>query len=195
MSEGSISKFRQTAIKLLGSLADGTKRPQTPTLFQARQEVLTPQEQAAYRALVDAGADSIVVFPKFHLVDFLSVRDGVEQISDAVRMDRKRVDFLLCDAKSMRPLAVVELFSNQRKGKRRPYQDPFIARALNLSGLSSFRIEARDSYPIDELRERLMDRLVQESEAHESAATAEASDEYASEPSVADGPAEKNENK
>ena len=160
MSRGSISKLRRTAIKLLGSLAEGPKREKASASFQVRDEVLTSCERVAYHALVAAGDGLIVVFPKVHLVDFLFVGDGVKQIKDAIRMDRKRVDFLLCDANTMQPKAVVELFSNDRKDSYKPYQDPFVSRALNSSGLASFRIEARDSYPIGELRERLIRRLM-----------------------------------
>tara|TARA_R110002049_G_scaffold2750_8_gene22324 strand:+ start:292041 stop:292601 length:561 start_codon:yes stop_codon:yes gene_type:complete len=167
MSEGSISKFRRTALKLLNSLADSPQRTNSPSVFQIREHILNPQEQAVYRALVEAGDGLILVFPKTHLVDFLCVRDGTGQISDAVRMDRKRVDFLLCDAATMKPRAVVELFSNDRKEGFKPYQDPFVSRALNSSGLASFRIETRDSYPIKEIRERLIRRLVADPKASE----------------------------
>ena len=159
MSEGAISKLRRTAVKFLHSLADGPKRAPSSATFEVRPQILDSQEQAAYRALVEAGRGLVLVFPKFHLVDFLFVPEGVTQISDAVRMDRKRVDFLLCDANSMRPMAVVELFCCDRKDSDKPPQDPFVARTLNSSGLANFRIEARDSYPIDEIRKRLIRRL------------------------------------
>lgn len=165
MSNGSISKFRRTAIKLLSSLAEGQARAKSRTVFQVREQFLDSQCQAAYKAIVEAGDGKILVFPKVHLVDFLFVHDGTSQINDAVRMDRKNVDFLLCDAETMQPRAVVELFSSDRKRGYKSCQDPFVSRALNSSGLASFRIEARDSYPIDELRERLIRRLTITSDA------------------------------
>ena len=174
MTTSSISKLRRTAIKLLASLTEETPSQKSPTLFQVREQFLASQWQAAYKALVTAGDGLILVFPKVHLVDFLLVRDGTAQINDAIRMDRKSVDFLLCDKKTMEPKAVVELFSNDRKRGYKPYQDPFVSRALNSSGLASFRIEARDSYPIDELRERLIRRLTFASEASASDALADA---------------------
>ena len=160
MTNSSISKLRSRAIKLLGSLAEGSRRERSSTIFQVRPQFLASHWQAAYHALVAAGDGMILVFPKVHLVDFLYVRDGAAQISDAIRMDRKNVDFLLCDAKTMEPKAVIELFSSDRKRTYKSHQDPFVSRVLSSSGLASFRIEARDSYPVEELRERLMRRLM-----------------------------------
>ena len=158
MSEGSLSKLRRSAIKLLSSLSESSPSKRKSAVFQVRPHVLSPIEQTAFHALVSAGEGRVVVFPKVHLVDFLAVREGVQHISEAIRMDRKRVDFLLCDAETMEPLAVVELFSNDKEAPRPP-QDPFVSRALASSGLANFRIEAVSHYPIDELRERLIRRM------------------------------------
>jgi hypothetical protein len=159
MSEGSIARIRKTALKLLGSRVEETVRVEKEPTFGHRPSILSAEETAAYRALVAAGENRLAVFPKMHLVDFLYVHDGVQRIEDAVRMDRKRVDFLLCDAETMRPLAVVDLFSLEAKGSHRQNEDPFVVRALADCGLSCFRIEARTSYPIDDLRNRLVRRL------------------------------------
>jgi len=164
MIGSSITSIRRLAIKWLSSITEHARPVESSTCFQVRPELLTPQEREAYHVLVAAGQGRVVVFPKVHLVDFLSLRDGPRQINDAIRMDRKRVDFLLCDCVTMQPKAVVELYSHGgRKASARPLQDPFIARALHSSGLVSFLMEAGSSIPVEELRERLVRRLSWES--------------------------------
>lgn len=112
-----------------------------------------------FRALSVATAPDAVVLPKVRLANFLSLADGVQDIQYAIAMDRKCVDFLLCESDSMRPRVVVEL-SHSDAAKREAWEASFTTRVCKSAGITAIRIGQQEEYPIGELRRKLMPLLL-----------------------------------
>lgn len=172
MDQDSTPKWGKAALKLFGvgtttqpvrrlaapeNLTD-TKDAGDELPFGLRSHMLSQQSALLYRALVAAMAADAVVFAKVRLADFLFVSGG-ENLKHAVKMDRKYVDFLLCDPFSMQPLAVIELSFPVETGEKPKSRDPFVSRALKTAGIPLLKIEARQSYPVQQLRGVLLPRV------------------------------------
>ena len=124
--------------------------------FGLRSQMLSEPKALMYRALVASAAADAVVFAKVRLSDFLFVAGGGDDLKHAIKMDRKFVDFLLCDPFSMQPLLVIELGMPVSDGEKQKTRDPFITRALKTSGIKLLKVEARQSYPVRELRDLML---------------------------------------
>ncbi|MGB7344763.1 MAG: DUF2726 domain-containing protein [Pirellulaceae bacterium] len=137
--------------------------------LKLRPEVLSPTQAKLYRSLVAAISADAVVFAKVRLSNFLIVSAGGGGLELGLKMDRKCVDFLLCDPFTMKPLAVVELVEPVKSPTQQASQpkDLFITRVLHNARIKHLRIEARSHYPIEELRKILFSKigLVQLSES------------------------------
>lgn len=169
MDQNSTPQWGKAALELFGvssseqpvrRLADPDKKGTSDQLpFGLRSHMLSQQKALLYRALVAAMAADAVVFAKVRLADFLFVSGGGEDLKHAIKMDRKFVDFLLCDPFSMQPLAVIELSVPQQEGSKPQSRDPFITRALKTASISLLKVESRDSYPVQQLRELILPRV------------------------------------
>ena len=121
--------------------------------------MMSDDKAVLYRALVAALAADAVIFAKVRLADFLFVVNGGNDLKHAIKMDRKHVDFLLCDPFTMHPVAVVELTYPEEPNEKPLQRDPFVTRALKTAGISLLKVEQRPSYPIHELRNAMLSKI------------------------------------
>lgn len=167
MESESKKSWGKAALKLLGvgtsSRDEGNREDEDSKLpFGLRSQMLSEPYALMYRALVATAAADAVVFAKVRLSDFLFVTGGGDDLKHAIKMDRKFVDFLLCDPFSMQPLVVVELRIPPKDGAKPRTRDPFITRALKTSGIKLLRVDARASYPVRDMRDLLLPYIKQQ---------------------------------
>lgn len=67
------------------------------------------------------------------------------------RIDRKHVDFLLCDRDTLRPLAGIELDDASHRQARRQERDRFVESVFRAVGLPLLRARARHAYNVVEV--------------------------------------------
>lgn len=161
------SNWGKAALKLFGvgknqTPAELPDEDDSKLPFGLRSQMLSEPKALMYRALVAAAASDAVVFAKVRLSDFLFVSGGGDDLKHAIKMDRKFVDFLLCDPFSMQPLLVIELGIPTEEGEKPQTRDPFITRALKTSGIKLLKVEARPSYPVREFRDMLLPYIKQQ---------------------------------
>ncbi|HFQ94723.1 MAG TPA: DUF2726 domain-containing protein, partial [Anaerolineae bacterium] len=89
---------------LLDDQAEKDTVPQYP--YHLRDDFLSPAELNFYRALVTAVSDWAIIFTKVSLGDLFFAQTGDRGQNQAYRnkIDRKHVDFLLCDPQTVRPI-------------------------------------------------------------------------------------------
>jgi hypothetical protein len=113
--------------------------------YKLTESLLTRSEVAFYAALRLAAGQRYVIFPKVRLADICQGLDGWSDTAAFNRVSSKRVDFLLCDPKTFRPVLAVELDDRARlsaRGRRDGVKDE-VFRAL---GLGPLRQWVRRSY-------------------------------------------------
>lgn len=75
------------------------------------------------------------------------------------KIDRKHVDFLLCDPKILRPLAGIELDDKSHQRGDRQARDEFVEHVFQAANLPLIRIPVRNSYSVTELGKLLQPYL------------------------------------
>ena len=125
--------------------------------YRARADFLSETEASFYRVLVSHIDGRLLVFAKVNVADLLHVRDGTfaQRRADRSRIDRKHVDFVLCDPDTLQPRAAIELDDASHQQAKRIERDVFLDRAFDAAELPLIRFKARRSYTTSEFDEKL----------------------------------------
>ncbi len=139
-----------------GEVVEVARQPAEPT-YALRDDFLSPAEHSFYRVLVRAVGGEAVVCPKVNLADLLFPPVGTFRDRRVARnrIDRKHVDFVLCDPETMKPLGGVELDDVSHDRADRYERDVLVNAAFASAGLALVRVRARGGYVAMELREAL----------------------------------------
>jgi len=122
--------------------------------YVLRENFLTPAELNFYRILMTIVSDDVIVFTKVGLGDIFNVRskDRSEFQTFRNKIDRKHVDFLLCDAHSVMPIVGIELDDSSHRRKDRQERDRFVDAIFEVSNLPLVHIPVRESYVTKKLQ-------------------------------------------
>lgn len=136
-----------------GRLAGST--PAHP--YRLRDDFLSPAEASFYHVLAHVSADWAVVLAKVNLGDLLYAPRAAGRAQWLMwnRINRKHLDYVLCDRQTLRPLLAVELDDSSHQQARRVERDRFVDGALAQAGLELVRVPAQRTYAAAELGERL----------------------------------------
>jgi len=130
--------------------------------YHVRDDFLSPAEVSFYHVLRLAVGDWAAVCPKVALGDlfFAQTGDHGQNRSWMNRIDRKHVDFLLCDPQTMRPLLGIELDDASHQRRDRQQRDRFVEEAFAAAKLPLARVAARAEYSPLELNATLRAQLI-----------------------------------
>src|SRR5688572_14560184 len=82
----------------------GSSDASAPTFpYKLSDSFLTPAEASFYRVLRPAVGEAYVICPKVNLGDLFFVPRPHENRAALNRIDRRHVDFVLCDPENLRP--------------------------------------------------------------------------------------------
>ncbi len=118
-----------------------------PLPYRVNDNFLSAAELSFYRVLSLAVGDQAVICPQAGLGAIFFVPKGSERFyGHWNRIAAKRVDFLLCDPTTMRPLAGIELDDASHKAEARQERDAFVAEVFEAACLPLLRFPARTTY-------------------------------------------------
>lgn len=128
--------------------------PSSAFPYVAVDSLLTPSEQRFFAALSQAVNGRYWIFPKVALDDVLEVRRGLgrsETQSALNKINRKHIDFVLCEPETYKVALLVELddASHQRADRRE--RDRFVDEAVRAAGLPIVHVKAAGSYETEAL--------------------------------------------
>jgi hypothetical protein len=126
-----------------------------PLPYRLRDDFLSAAELSFYHVLRTVVGDDAIICPKVNLADVFFVVKPNENQAYRNKIDRKHVDFLLCDPKSLRPVMGVELDDASHKRAARQERDEFVDGVFNVAELPLVHVPASPSYSISELTELL----------------------------------------
>lgn len=129
--------------------------------YRLTQAFLSPAEISFYHVLQQAIGKHVVICPKVSLGDLFYPQTGDRGTNQTWRnkIDRKHVDFLLCDPKSMQPLMGIELDDASHEQATRQERDQFVEEVFAVAGLPLFRQPVRHTYHVQELSTALSRQL------------------------------------
>lgn len=126
---------------------DTGKQPAEHWPYRRKDFLLSKAEFSFYRVLQQVVGERWVICPKIGLGDLLLVQKGTQQWQSwRNKIDRKHVDFVLCDPQTMKPLVVIELDDVSHKSESAKQRDADKDRALMAAGLPILRVPAQRTY-------------------------------------------------
>jgi hypothetical protein len=135
------------------------EKPGGTDVYLKRAGLLTPAELAFYKVLVAAVSPRYVVMAQVSVaglveVDRAKVKAGSRQGFQAAfnRINRKTVDFVLCEPATMRIVAAVELDDRSHERAERKERDGFVEAVMKAAGLPLMRVKAAGSYDLAGVR-------------------------------------------
>jgi len=139
------------------------KADQVEFPYCVRDDFLSPAEQSFYLVLRTAVADWATICPKVGLGDLFHAKSSDPSLYRTYtnRIDRKHVDFLLCEPKTIKPLLGIELDDRSHQRADRQERDAFVERVFTAAQLPLVRLPVRPAYSVAELTARLRAELGQ----------------------------------
>lgn len=125
--------------------------------YHLRDNFLSAAELHFYNSLRDAVAGRAVLISKVSLGDLFYVKrdDASRYRIYTNKIDRKHVDFLLCDMKTMQPLVGVELDDKSHQRPDRQTRDAFVDNVFKAAKLPLLHFPARRDYVVAEIATQL----------------------------------------
>lgn len=108
---------------------------------------MTRTEHEFYNVLVQAVGNDYYIFPQVHLATLLDHKVKGQSWQGALsHIDRKSVDFVLCDKNYISPKLVIELDDKTHERPDRIERDGEVEQILKEAGLPLLRIENHGSF-------------------------------------------------
>jgi predicted RNA-binding Zn-ribbon protein involved in translation (DUF1610 family) len=123
--------------------------------YFVRDDFLSAAELSFFLVLKSAVSDSALIFTKVGLGDLFYAKsnDHSRYRIATNRIDRKHIDFLLCDSKTLRPLIGIELDDKSHERVDRQKRDEFVDTVFKVAKLPILRVPAKRTYSVGELSE------------------------------------------
>jgi hypothetical protein len=120
-------------------------------------EFISPAELNFFFNLKSVVGDSVYIFSKVKLSDlfYAKTEDFGKNRSYTNRIDRKHVDFLLCDVKTLKPIMGIELDDKSHQRADRQERDDFVNHVFEAAKLPLMHVSVQRSYSQSELKSKL----------------------------------------
>ena len=121
--------------------------------YFVRDDFLSAAEHSFYLVLKTTVADRALICAKVALGDlfFAKSSDPSKHRTYTNKIDRKHVDFLICDPLTVRPMVGIELDDKSHQRKDRVERDEFVEQVFSAAKLPLLRIPVRQAYSVSEL--------------------------------------------
>lgn len=119
--------------------------------YRVRDDLLSPTELSFYRVLKMVIGARASLFIKVGLADVFYVARPNENQSYRNRIAQKHVDFLVCDAQTLKPLFSVELDDASHQRADRQERDSFVDQVFQAANLPLIHIAAQREYNVHDL--------------------------------------------
>jgi len=123
--------------------------------FQLRDRFLSPAELSFFHVLRRTIEDRLIITTKVRVSDLVYVVRRRENMKHANRIDRKHVDFVLCDAKTMQPRLIIELDDSSHSQEDRKARDELIDAVFSAANLPILHVKAQKSYSRKEISQNI----------------------------------------
>ena len=155
LSEDAIDKTIDFVSDLLFEKDEKTSEIEYP--YHQVDDFITPAELNFFFNLKSVIGDSAQIFSKVKLSDLFYAKTGDfgKNRSYNNRIDRKHVDFLLCDPKTLKPILGIELDDKSHQRADRQERDDFVNNVFRVTKLPLMHVSVQRSYSQSELKSKL----------------------------------------
>jgi len=138
--------------------------------FRLRDDFLSPAEKSFYQVVKNILGDQYTICPKVSLADIFYVVRPNENRSAFNRINRKHVDYLVCNPQTMEPEFAIELDDSSHQRSDRMERDAFVDGVFEAADLPLLHVPAKAKYNTAELR-ALFEQALLPSEEEETTET------------------------
>lgn len=144
-----LSTFHRT-LDLLGIQGKGRQADGAGQGVKLRKPFFSADEIAVYQALGKAVGNAGFVLPRVRLIDVVELSGASSRLGEAMRMNLKSIDFLICSSRDASCLCAVQL----TRGKKSSH-DQYLATTVAAVGIPLFHVAAPWADHLPALSERL----------------------------------------
>jgi predicted RNA-binding Zn-ribbon protein involved in translation (DUF1610 family) len=124
--------------------------------YRLTDNFLSASEQSFFQVLKTCVPTGVHITTKVRLADLFYVPRSAEKRQGQInKIDRKHVDFLLCDAATMRPLVAIELDDSSHQAENRIERDIFVDEVFRKADFPLIHFQAKRGYNPNEISARL----------------------------------------
>ena len=124
--------------------------------YERRDLVMTPTETEFFKMLDEAIGQNYYVFPQVHLSSLFEHRiHGQDWWKAFHHINRKSVDFVICDKQTVRPLAAIELDDWSHSLDKRKARDVEVERIFKGAGFPLLRFGNKGPYTAASIAESI----------------------------------------
>ena len=126
--------------------------------YAIRDDFLSVSELSFFKVIKQVVGNKALICPKVSLKDlfFVKMSDRGKQNIYLNKINRKHIDFLLCDPGTLKPLCAIELDDISHKREDRVARDVFINKVFETTGLILIRFENKKSYALSEIENKIV---------------------------------------
>jgi hypothetical protein len=119
--------------------------------YRVRDDFLSPAEHSFYLVVKNIMGEYFAVCPKVSLAEIFFVTRPNENMSAYNRINRKHVDFLICEPKTMQPRFAIELDDRSHQRPDRQERDDFVDDVFAAARLPLVHVPTQAAYNTAEL--------------------------------------------
>lgn len=143
----------------VGSNVDVSGPVDEPLPYRQCDNFLSPAELAFFQVLHNAVSSHFYVCTKVRISDLVYVVNRRNNMGHANRIDRKHVDFVLCELTTMTPKLAVELDDSSHQRKDRRARDELVDSVFEAAQLPILHIPCSRNYDREQLKQQIRDSL------------------------------------
>ena len=125
----------------------------TPSPYASKGILLSNAETSFFHVLRSMTKDYLAIFPHVALRDLVTVIDQTNYYTHYNKIDRKQVDFVLCNPKTLKPVFVIELDDSSHNRPDRKERDVFVEEVLANAKIPLVRVPVQYNYDQKQLGE------------------------------------------
>lgn len=134
----------------------GDEKEKAKYQYKRKNFFLTRAEHECYDALVEAVGQEYRIYAQVHLPTLLEHKiKGQDWRAALAHINRKSVDFVLCDKAYISPKLAIELDDKSHERPDRQERDREVERILQEAGVPLLRLENHGSFNASELTEKI----------------------------------------
>jgi hypothetical protein len=114
--------------------------------YRLRDDFLSPAEFSFYKVLSSLIGARLTIQSKVRLADIFFVARPNENVAFFNKINRKHLDFLICDCSTMKPLFGIELNDSSHNQDDKQERDEFVESVFHVAGLPLLRVPVRRAY-------------------------------------------------
>ncbi len=119
--------------------------------YRLRDDFLSPAEHSFYSVIKTMMGNYLTICPKVGLGDIFFVSRPNENLGAYNRINRKHVDFLICDPKTLQPKFAIELDDASHQREDREERDEFVDAVFEAANLPLIHIPVKRAYDTTQL--------------------------------------------